>query len=93
MAGDEHHPRSTLEVVALWNDAVEEHLTRQLAQSLPGLVGGEQPMDSARAAVLARHLIHALRLTAQSGDAAVAVRYLADAALPGDQGVAPRALG
>lgn len=85
MAGDEHHvPRNTREFLALWNDAVEEHLVHQLAQSVPGLVRG-RPMDPASAEVLARHLVRALRVTSMTGDPAAAVRHLEEAARAGDQ--------
>jgi len=71
-------PETTREFVALWNDAVEDHLVRQLAQALPTL-GRDIPLeDAAHAAALARPLVRALRLAALSGDAAAAVRYLAD---------------
>jgi hypothetical protein len=91
MPADPHHPlESTRELLALWNGTVEEHLVRQLAASLPGLArdgAAESSMDlqdSARAAVLARHVVRALRLSALSGDTAAAVRYLADAAQAGN---------
>jgi hypothetical protein len=79
-----HAPETTREFVALWNDAVEEHLVRQLAQSLPALTRDLPPDDAAHAAALARPLIRALRLCAVSGDPAAAVRYLADVARAGD---------
>ena len=73
-------PETTREFVALWNDAVEDHLVRQLSQSLPGLARDISLEDAAHAAALALPLVRALRLSALSGDAAAAVRYLADAA-------------
>jgi hypothetical protein len=85
MSGDQHRaPENTREFLALWNDAVEEHLVHQLAQSLPGLDPGKAAPSSAQVPALARHVVRALRLAALSGDAAAAVRYLADAAQPGD---------
>lgn len=91
MPADPHQPlESTREFMALWNGAVEEHLVRQLAESLPTLArltpaeGSTDLEDPAPAAALARHLVRALRLTALSGDTAAAVRYLADAARGGD---------
>lgn len=80
MAGEPNDPRNTREFVVLWNDTVEEHLTGQLTQLLPGLRGDVRATDSARDAAVARHLVHALRLAALSGDAAAALRYLSDAA-------------
>jgi len=81
MSSDSHQaPESTREFVALWNDAVEEHLVRQLAQSLPELARDLSLHDMAHATALARPLVHALRLSAVSGDAGAAVRYLAEAA-------------
>lgn len=77
-------PESTREFLALWNDAVEEHLVSELALSLPGLVPDERPVDAARAAGLARHVVRALRLAALSGDAAAGVRHLAAAGGPRD---------
>ena len=68
MPGEPSSPRNTREVAALWSETVEEHLTRPLTQVLPELVGDARPMDQARAAVLAHHLAHALRLAALSGD-------------------------
>ena len=83
MSGEEHRaPENTREFLALWNDAVEEHLVSELAQSLSGLVPDQRPVDAARAAALARHLVRALRLAALSGDAAAGVRHLADAGGP-----------
>jgi hypothetical protein len=79
-ADSPHAPETTREFVALWNDAVEDHLVRQLAQSLPALARDIALDDAAHAAALARPLVRALRLSALSGDAAAAVRYLADAA-------------
>jgi hypothetical protein len=91
MPADPHDPPgSTREFLALWNGAVEDHLVRQLAESLPTLARrttGESSHDledSAPAAALARHLVRALRLSAMSGDTAAAVRYLSDAARAGD---------
>ena len=78
MPGEPSSPRNTREVAALWSETVEEHLTRPLTQVLPELVGDARPMDQARAAVLAHHLAHALRLAALSGDPAAGVNYLAD---------------
>jgi hypothetical protein len=79
-------PETTREFVALWNDAVEEHLVRQLAQSLPALARDVSLDDAAHAAGLARPLVRALRLSAVSGDPAAAVRFLADAARGADTG-------
>ena len=76
-------PENTREFVALWNDTVEDHLVRQLAQSLPALARDLSLNDSAHATAMARPLVRALRLSAVSGDAAAAVRYLADAAQGG----------
>ena len=85
MSGDAHHPpENTREFLALWNDTVEEHLVRQLAQCLPALTRDLVLDDSAHAAALARPLVRALRLSALSGDPAAAVRYLADASRVGD---------
>ena len=75
--------RNTREFVALWNDTVEDHLVAQLAESLPALARGLSLDDAAHATALARPLIRALRLSAVSGDAAAAVRYLADASRDG----------
>ena len=80
-------PQTTREFVALWNDTVEDHLVRQLAQSLPALARDVALDDAAHATAMARPLVRALRLSAVSGDVAAAVRYLADAARA--QGVAP----
>jgi hypothetical protein len=77
-------PQTTREFLAVWNDAVEEHLVRQLAQSLPDLARDISLEDSAHAAAMARPLVRALRLSAVSGDAAAAVRYLADVARAGE---------
>jgi hypothetical protein len=79
-ADSPHSPETTREFVALWNDAVEEHLVRQLAQALPALARDLSLDDSAHAMALARPLVRALRLSAVSGDAGAAVRSLADAA-------------
>jgi hypothetical protein len=83
-------PENTREFVALWNDAVEDHLVRQLAQSLPALARDVSLGDAAHAAALARPLVRALRLSALSGDAAAAVRYLAEAARPREDTPEPR---
>lgn len=81
MSGEpRREPETTREFVALWNDAVEEHLVRQLVQSLPALARDLTLSDPAHAAVLARPLVRALRLSAMTGDASAALRYLADAA-------------
>jgi hypothetical protein len=91
MAADaDHTPASTREFVALWNDTVEEHLVRQLAQVLPTLARGVSLDEAAHAAAMARPLVQALRLSAVSGDVAAAVRYLADAARNSDQAAAER---
>lgn len=73
-------PADTREFVALWNDTVEEHLVRQLAQAIPDLTRDMPLHDPAHAALLALPLVRALRLSAVSGDPAAAVRYLADSA-------------
>lgn len=73
-------PESTREFLAQWNDAVEEHLVRQLTRTLPALTRESGLQDSAEAVPLARHVVRALRLAAVSGDTAAAVRHLADAA-------------
>lgn len=83
-ADSQHAPQTTREFLAVWNDAVEDHLVRQLAQCLPDLARDVSLEDSAHAAGLARPLVRALRLSAVSGDAAAAVRYLTDVARPGD---------
>ena len=83
-ADSPHLPETTREFVALWNDAVEDHLVRQLAQSLPTLCRDISLDDTAHAAALARPLVRALRLSALSGDAAAAIRYLADSARTGE---------
>ncbi len=81
MSSDPHPvPGTTREFLAVWNDTVEEHLTSQLAQVLPSLAREPAPRDSTQVVALARQLVRALRLAASSGDAAVAIRYLADAA-------------
>jgi hypothetical protein len=77
-------PDNTREFVALWNDTVEDHLVRQLAEFLPTLAGNVSPDDAAHATAMARPLVRALRLSAVSGDVAAAVRYLADAARSGE---------
>ncbi|HEY9506299.1 MAG TPA: hypothetical protein VIQ27_10030 [Gemmatimonadales bacterium] len=82
-------PENTREFVALWNDTVEEHLVRQVAQSLPALARDLSLDDAAHATVLARPFVRALKLSALSGDPAAGVRYLTDAAqvdggAPGD---------
>lgn len=85
MSGDSPPaPQTTREFVALWNDTVEDHLVRQLAQLLPSLARDIPLDDAAHATAMARPLVRALRLSAVSGDVAAAVRYLADAAR--DQG-------
>jgi hypothetical protein len=85
MSSDPHPvPGTTREFLAVWNDTVEEHLTSQLAQVLPSLAGEPGLRDSAQVATLARQLVRALRLSASSGDAAVAIRYLADLAQAGE---------
>lgn len=71
-------PANTREFVALWNDTVEEHLVRQLAQAIPDLTRDLPLHDPAHAAALARPLVRALRLSAVSGDPAAAVRFLAE---------------
>ena len=87
MSNDSHQaPANTREFVALWNDTVEEHLVRQLAQALPDLTRDVPLDDPAHAAALALPLVRALRLSAVSGDPAAAVRYLADAARAADPG-------
>jgi hypothetical protein len=73
-------PQTTREFVALWNDTVEDHLVRQLAQLLPELARDVTLDDAAHATAMARPLVRALRLAAVSGDVAAAVRYLADPA-------------
>lgn len=84
MSPDSHQaPENTREFLALWNDAVEEHLVRQLAQSLPTLAHDMSLDDPAHAAAFARPLVRALRLSAMSGDATIAVRYLSDTARGG----------
>jgi hypothetical protein len=75
--------RNTREFVAIWNETVEDHLVSQLAQSLPALARELSLGDSAHAMAMARPLVRALRLSAVSGDAAAAVRYLAEAARAG----------
>ena len=85
-ADPQHTPQTTREFMAVWNDAVEEHLVRQLAQCLPDLTRDVSLGDSAHASALARPLVRALRLSAVSGDAAAAVRYLADVARPDEGG-------
>jgi hypothetical protein len=81
MSADPHQsPRDTREFMALWNDTVEDHLVQQLAQSLPALARDLSLDDSAHAVAMARPLVRALRLSAVSGDAAAAVRFLAEAA-------------
>jgi hypothetical protein len=86
MAADAHQsPRDTREFVALWTDTVEDHLVQQLAQSLPALARNLSLDDAAHAAAMARPLVRALRLSAVSGDAAAAVRYLAEAAESGGE--------
>ena len=77
-------PDTTREFLALWNDAVEEHLVRQLTQTLPALAREPGLEDSAQVTGLARHLVRALRLAALSGDTAAAVRHLADAVEVGE---------
>lgn len=84
MAGEPLESRDTREFAALWSETVEGHLTHQLTQILPGLVGEAGPMDPARTATVARHLVHALRLTALSGDAVAGVNYLAGSARAAD---------
>ena len=77
MAADQ---RNTREYVALWNDTVEDHLVRQLAEHIPALARDLTLDDAAHAAAMARPLVRALRLSAMSGDVAAAVRYLAETA-------------
>ena len=84
------NPRDTREFVALWNDTVEDHLVRQLAEHLPALARDLSLSDAAHAAAMARPLVRALRLSAVSGDAAAAVRYLADAARGSEGEPAPK---
>jgi hypothetical protein len=79
-ADSRHTPENTREFVALWNDTVEDHLVRQLAEHLPALARDLSLDDSAHATAMAKPLVRALRLSAMSGDVAAAVRYLADAA-------------
>jgi hypothetical protein len=85
--------RDTREFVALWNDTVEDHLVRQLAEHLPALARDLSLDDSAHATAMARPLVHALRLSATSGDVAAAVRYLADAARGSEGENSPKARG
>ena len=85
--------RSTREFVAIWNDTVEDHLVSQLAQSLPALARDLSLDDSAHATAMARPLVRALRLSAVSGDAAAAVRYLAEAAQAGGGASPPEVRG
>jgi hypothetical protein len=88
MSGDSPQaPQTTREFVALWNDTVEDHLVRQLAQLLPALTRDIPLDDATHATAMARPLVRALRLSAVSGDVAAAVRYLADAT--GGQGGGP----
>lgn len=89
-ADSRHTPENTREFVALWNDTVEDHLVRQLAQSLPALARDLSLDDAAHAAAMARPLVRALRLSAVSGDPAAAVRYLADAAETGGGAAEPK---
>jgi hypothetical protein len=87
MSGEpRREPENTREFVALWNDAVEEHLVRHLAQSLPALARDLSLSDPTHAAVMARPLVRALRLSAMTGDPSAALRYLADAAGGGEGG-------
>jgi hypothetical protein len=88
-----HMPEDTREFVALWNDTVEDHLVRQLAQSLPALARDLSLEDAAHAAAMARPLVRALRLSAVSGDPAAGVRYLADAAEGSGGGAEPKNRG
>ena len=92
-ADSRHTPENTREFVALWNDTVEDHLVRQLAQSLPALARDLSLDDAAHAAAMARPLVRALRLSAVSGDPAAAVRYLADAAEGGGGAAEPKTRG
>ena len=86
-------PANTREFVALWNDTVEDHLVHQLAQSLPALARDLSLGDTAHAMAMARPLVRALRLSAVSGDAAAAVRFLAEAAQGGRDAPAPEKRG
>ena len=86
-------PEDTREFVALWSDTVEDHLVRQLAQSLPALARDLSLDDAAHAAAMARPLVRALRLSAVSGDPAAAVRYLAEAAEAGGGDTEPKNRG
>lgn len=84
MASDPRQvPGTTREFLAVWNDTVEEHLVSQLLPVLPALAREPGLRDSAHAIELARHLVRALRLSASSGDAGVAMRYLTEVAQPG----------
>ena len=77
-------PGTTREFLAVWNDTVEEHLVSQLVHLLPALAREPALRDSAHAVELARHIVRALRLSASSGDAGVAMRHLADVVQAGD---------
>ena len=74
-------------------DTVEDHLVHQLAQSLPALARDLSLGDTAHAMAMARPLVRALRLSAVSGDAAAAVRFLAEAAQGGRDAPAPEKRG
>ena len=93
MSADPRPPENTREFVALWNDTVEDHLVRQLAECLPALARDLSLDDAAHATAMALPLVRALRLSAMSGDPAAAVRYLADAAQAADGGAGPGTRG
>lgn len=84
MSSEHQNPATTREFLAQWNDTVEEHLVRQLTDALPALSRGSGLEGSAPTAVLARHLVRALRLSASSGDPAVGLRYLSESARAGE---------
>jgi hypothetical protein len=86
-------PENTREFVALWNDTVEDHLVRQLAEHLPALARDLSLNDPTHAAAMALPLVRALRLAALSGDAAAAVRSLADTARRRQGEPAPKTRG
>jgi hypothetical protein len=73
-----HLPRDTKEIVAGWQNIVEEHVASDLAGALHKL-GASRPGGTE---ALARHLTHALQVAASpAGGVQAAVHYLCEVAV------------
>jgi hypothetical protein len=77
---DRTRREDTREFLAAWSDMVEGRLVAQLAPALSALLAAGEIGDAGRVGVLARHVVRAIRLAAESGDVPAAVRALQDAA-------------